>query len=231
MAYVFVVNSYSSRPLSGQNSLTPILLLLLSVLALIGALLLSVGYGLRNKSIRESRLVPNPAGYGYTNPNAMNLTTPVESGCLVVQPYLNCTYSGRLTNIFCYAQVSYLLLNGTNTTRLTATTFTTTSSYFNYHMNQNVSCFTDIHRPDLVSYFPYLYPTPNLRKGLIISGYVIIALGLIAVILFILSLIRYYFEKKEERQKKEADDVRKANESDKNKEPENSNETTELERA
>jgi hypothetical protein len=237
MVFVYIPPNPSSSRFQKKigTSTVSVFFFILSVLFLLpGILLLSIGYGLKERSIRESRLVPNPSGYSYTNVNAMNITTSVASGCLVVQSYLNCsrvTYRRGLVKMFCYAQVSYQMLNGTQTTRLTATDFTTISSYFNYNTNQNVSCFSDIHRPDLVSYFPYVYPTANLRKGMIIAGYVTLALGLTIAILFTLSLIWYYFEMKEEKEKKKAEETNKAKESDKIKELESNNETVEPEKA
>lgn len=74
------------------------------------------------------QFVPNmKTGYGYMNPNAMNITAPLTDRCIVIDPVVNCSIAGVSGEVVCYAMVSYPAITSTPTTR---TQITTTSFSF-----------------------------------------------------------------------------------------------------
>lgn len=169
--------------------------LLTPVCFIIGIVILPVYYTKRNQSITESHeWGPSPTGYGYVNPQAMNVTTPVPSGCTVIQPYMDwAEKSGKGRSKYreyCYAVVEFKMLSSSNTTlsTRTAANFQIISSYYKYYYDKVVPCYTGIRRPDLVNYFPYVYPVLNLRTAGIISGYVLLILGILFGIIFCMLL-------------------------------------------
>jgi len=156
-------------------------------MVVLGIVLLSIGEW-KNNQIKKNDgcnivksvcvFIPNKTtGYGYINPNAMNVTTPLESGCLVNDPAVNCSSVGG--DIDCYANVTYREnnLGFTTRTELTITSFSNSTVYYRYLPGTNVKCYTDPYRPNLVSYYPYTYPSPQISYSLVISGIVLVCIG------------------------------------------------------
>jgi hypothetical protein len=134
--------------------------------------------------------IPSPTGYGYVNPEAMNITTPIASDCLIVQPHVDCNNSSDV--VTCHAQVEYISSKVTDakTVQVTNTSFSSTSLYYQYQVNETKKCYTDPMRPDLVSLFPYVYPNPRLYERMVIAGAVIFSFGAFLLTVFtVLSFI------------------------------------------
>jgi hypothetical protein len=124
------------------------------------------------------------SGYGYINPNAMNITTLLPSGCLVIQPHIQ--DADNRTDFFAIVQYNPILNVSITLNEFTRTNFSETSRYYKYQVNQTVPCYIDPKRIDLVSYYPYTFPNPVFGNALFQSGIIVVTIGtLIAAILLI----------------------------------------------
>jgi len=165
----------------------------------VGILLIIIGFSLRAKSIRETTLTPVKNGYGYTNPVGVQAHKIVFSQCSVLEPRVNCTMKSTRTSRnkkyvsreYCYARLQYESeytgptgqIKRTLANETTVSDFSETTEYYSFFKGQTVPCFTDAHRPDIVSLYRYKFPTPTTYVSLITAGFTLIGSGLFFMVM------------------------------------------------
>lgn len=86
----------------------------------------------------------------------------------------------------------------------TETDFDELTPYYEYEQNQTVPCYTDEHRPDLISYFKHRYPKPNTYEELVVTGFTVLGTGLACLIflstVLTIVLTSHYYHQHAERQ-------------------------------